>query len=223
MSTEDESPKTVSGVLPERLNSLLAQSPLRTTAGLARATDIDRASISQKIHGHRRWYLDEVAAIAHALDTTVAYLIGESDSSATAKSIFTTDDDPDTLGLFARVDGSELARRLRFLNDTSLSTATDRMPESHPLHGEEAVWTKMLSLSGPRRVSRQLLEALERFFNVPLGYLSELDKPDFAERVEAEVEFDRAVADSGVQRVAARSLGSLSAAEIRALTAALIK
>lgn len=223
MSDEDEVPEVVSGVLPQRLVSLLTQSPLRTTAGLARAIGVDRASISQKIHGRRRWYLDEVIAIANALDTTVAYLLGESDSSATARSAFTTEEDPDTLGLFVRLDGGELARRLRFLHDTSLTTASERMPESHPLFGDEAIWSRLLSLSGPTRVSRQLLDSLARFFNVPIEYLSELNKPDFAERVEAEIEFDRAVADSGVQRVAARSLGSLSAAEIRALTAALIK
>lgn len=221
--TGENEPQAVPGVLSDRFTGLLSRSPLRTTAGLARATGIDRASISQKLHGRRRWYLDEVIAIALALDTTVAYLIGESESSATARSLFTTDEDPDTLGLFVAVEGSELARRLRFLHDTSLVTAENRMPESHPLSGDEAIWSKLLSLSERTRVSRQLLDAIAKFFNVPAPYLIELDNPDFAERVEAEIEFDRAVAESGVQRVAARSLGSLSAAEIRALTAALTK
>lgn len=212
-----------SAVDPVRLNNLLAASELRSVTALAKRVDVDRASISQKLHGRRRWYLDEVIAIATALDTTVAYLIGESASPSTEHSAFTTEDDPDALGMFVRVDGRELARRLRYLHETSIVTREDRVPADHPFSGNEAVLTKMLSLDASARISRQLLMDLARFFGVPSDYLLDLGRPDDAERVEAEIEFDRAVSDSGVKRVAARSLGSLSAAEIRAITAALRK
>jgi len=225
MSDADAAPGTVisGGVVPERLNGLLVNSEIRSVAGLARRVDVDRASISQKLHGRRRWYLDEVVAIATALNTTVAYLIGETDSPSSTRSVFTTDDDPDALGLFMHADGRELSRRLRYLQDTSVITMNERMPEGHPLSGDPERWSTLLTLTTRVRVSRKLLEALASFFHVPTGYLLDLDQPDHAERVEAEIEFDRAVQESGVKRVAARSLGSLSAAEIRAITAALRK
>lgn len=49
---------------------------------LAARSGVHATSLSQKLHGKRRWYLNEVADIADALETTVAYLIGETDDSS---------------------------------------------------------------------------------------------------------------------------------------------
>ncbi len=65
----------------ERITQLLFRTRLRSVAALARATHIDRATLSVKMHGHRRWYLDELQAIARVLGTSVSYLIGETDDS----------------------------------------------------------------------------------------------------------------------------------------------
>ena len=46
---------------------------------LAAQCDLHNSTLSQKLHGRRRWYLMEVARVAEALGTTVAYLIGEDD------------------------------------------------------------------------------------------------------------------------------------------------
>ncbi|MBP2437896.1 helix-turn-helix domain-containing protein [Microbacterium amylolyticum] len=216
----DETPK----VLPDRINALMAEThDLRTLAALARRIDTDRASLSQKIHGHRRWYLDEVILVADALKTSVAYLIGETDSASAPGAVFTTQEDPDVFQLFVTLDGAELARRLRFLQETAIVTSAEPVPDTHPLHSEPHQLEALLQLTAPVRVSRKLLQELANFFHVPPDFLLELDRPDDAERVEAEIEFESVIRETGVQRVAARSLGSLSAAEIRAITAALRK
>ena len=49
----------------------------RSYSALARATDINKTLLSQKLNGQRPWYLHEVQAIAKALGTTMAYLTGE--------------------------------------------------------------------------------------------------------------------------------------------------
>ena len=46
---------------------------------LAAEIGVNRTLFSLKLRGQRQWYLREVAALAKALNTTVAYLIGESD------------------------------------------------------------------------------------------------------------------------------------------------
>ncbi len=63
---------------PERI-TLLAFRRRMTMASLARASGIQRTYLSQKMHGKTRWYLKDVEAIAAALDTTIAFLTGETD------------------------------------------------------------------------------------------------------------------------------------------------
>lgn len=221
-SEDDSTQEGAPPVLGERINGLLRTSPeIRSLAALSRRTGVDRAALSQKIHGRRRWYLDEVIRTASALETTVAYLIGETDSASAPGAVFATPEDPDVLGLFVTLDGEEVARRLRYLQEISHATAIDTIPPEHPLHDEPQQLEALLRLTSTVRISRQLLQELAVFFRVPADYLLVLDHPDDAERVEAEVEFEAVIRESGVKRVAARSLGSLSAAEIRALTAAL--
>ena len=50
-----------------------------TVTSLAAAIRKGRASISLKVNGNARWYLDELVLVAGALDTTVGYLLGETD------------------------------------------------------------------------------------------------------------------------------------------------
>src|SRR5690554_643769 len=53
-----------------------------TVKGLADAIGKGRASVSTKVNGHARWFLDELIAVAEVLDTTVGYLLGETDNDA---------------------------------------------------------------------------------------------------------------------------------------------
>lgn len=46
-------------------------------AGLGRLIGLNRSSTSLKMNGHQRWYFDEIQMIARQLETSVAYLTGE--------------------------------------------------------------------------------------------------------------------------------------------------
>ena len=48
-----------------------------TLAKLASSTGIQRTYLSQKMHGKSRWYRSDLIAVASALDTSVAFLVGE--------------------------------------------------------------------------------------------------------------------------------------------------
>ncbi|WP_414531139.1 helix-turn-helix domain-containing protein [Leucobacter chromiiresistens] len=50
-----------------------------SVASLARQIGRDRSAFSLKLNGHRRWYLDELIEIAAELDTSVGFLLGETD------------------------------------------------------------------------------------------------------------------------------------------------
>ncbi|WP_217136041.1 helix-turn-helix domain-containing protein [Leucobacter chinensis] len=53
-----------------------------TVKGLADAIGKGRSSVSVKLNGHARWYLDELVSVADALNTTVGYLLGETNDDA---------------------------------------------------------------------------------------------------------------------------------------------
>jgi hypothetical protein len=62
----------------ERIAALMWRKRL-TVSSLATAIGKGRASMSTKINGHARWYLDELIAVSTVLDTSVGYLLGETD------------------------------------------------------------------------------------------------------------------------------------------------
>ena len=62
----------------ERITALMFRHRY-TVSSLAAAIGKGRAAISTKVHGHTRWYGDELVAIAAVLNTTVGYLLGETD------------------------------------------------------------------------------------------------------------------------------------------------
>ena len=70
---------------------------------LAAEIGVNRSLLSLKLRGQRQWYLREVTELAKALNTTVAYLIGESDevrpTSAATDQVGRTGLEPVTDGL----------------------------------------------------------------------------------------------------------------------------
>lgn len=68
-------------VTGERIAALMFRHRYTVTS-LASAIGKGRAAISTKVHGHARWFLDELVAVAEALDTTVGYLLGETDDDS---------------------------------------------------------------------------------------------------------------------------------------------
>ena len=78
MSTAMALSVTYSEVRGDRVAALIWEQKLNLKV-LADRCDMHNTTLSQKLHGRRRWYLTEVARMAEVLDTTVAYLIGEDD------------------------------------------------------------------------------------------------------------------------------------------------
>lgn len=82
MSIAERTPLHAGGMRTDRIAALVWSKGL-TRADLADALGVGGPSLSQKMHGKRRWYLEEVMALASALGTTVAYLTGETDDPST--------------------------------------------------------------------------------------------------------------------------------------------
>lgn len=169
----------------------MAKVGVRTATDLHRVTGINRSTISLKMAGTRRWQLADLQKIAAALDTTVSYLLGETADPAR---------EAQTAGALS-LDRAELARRLNVLGEG----------QSKLLSGD----------NDPIDAPRAQLEAIAVARNVPTGYLTDFSDAGEADRVEALIEFTRAAESSGVQRIAARALGALSAEELRALAKAI--
>lgn len=56
-----------------------------TQTALGKVLGMDQSSLAKRLRGDRRWDLDEVAAVAAAFNTSMAYLVGEtSDPKAPA-------------------------------------------------------------------------------------------------------------------------------------------
>ena len=62
----------------ERIAALMWRHGL-SVSSLARRIRKGRVTTSTKMNGHARWYADELVRIATVLDTTVGYLLGETD------------------------------------------------------------------------------------------------------------------------------------------------
>lgn len=50
-----------------------------TQVDLGRKIGMDQSSLGKRLRGERGWSLDQLAAVAGALDTSIAYLVGEAD------------------------------------------------------------------------------------------------------------------------------------------------
>ncbi|MCT1478491.1 helix-turn-helix domain-containing protein [Microbacterium sp. p3-SID336] len=181
--------------ISRRIELQMLNAGIRSTADLSRRTGLNRSTLSLKMTGVRRWRIADLGIIAAALSTSVGYLIGEVEDPRSAPVVADADADTETV----LVPTAEFARRLTFLDASAPSMV-----------GQVSDHEVLFALSD--------LEEVADEFNVPLSYLTEFGDDQDADRVEALVEFSRVAAASGVQRIAARSLSALSAAELRALT-----
>ncbi|GEM_PF-2127769 len=71
-------------VTAERIVALLWRKKMSMTA-LGRRVGMSSPSISQKMKGDRRWFVEDLVAVAAELDTSVGYLLGETDDDAAPK------------------------------------------------------------------------------------------------------------------------------------------
>lgn len=124
-----------------------------------------------------------------------------------------------------RMDGSELARRLRLLLRTyghgagiqDLVTAVEGSVSDF----SSQTWETLTAGDDLVTVDPDVLAAIASFFEVEPAYLTEPAIDEAVERVKAELELQDALQAAGATTVAARSLGEASPSVLRAIAAAL--
>ena len=188
-----------------------------SSAELIRRSGISSTYYYARLRGEFPFDLDDLANLAKSLDVTPVDILTRAASLPELEE--------DEQGLLATLDGAELARRLRYLETTSIHSLElaqlDAELQSDGFTLDAAKWTELTTSDDYIQVHQRVLEAVAARFHVPINYLTDMGHAEFADRLEAEVDFDRAVVDHKVQRIAARALGNLDTAGIRALTAAI--
>ncbi len=189
--------------ISEKIALLMVRVRLRSNAELARQSGINRATISLKMNGRRRWTIEDLRLLAPVLGTTVSHLLGDEQSqdlTSRPREIRRSEQPLDR--------AVELRRRVRFLLDHS----------EDPMNLEGETDIKVALAGGRASSDPTTLRAIAARFDVPMDYLLELDDSAQAERVEAQIELGAALTEGGVINVASRSLGQLSADELNAIT-----
>lgn len=69
-------PESLDAAVGRRVHMLMWDRRVTQTA-LGRTIGMDQSSMSKRLRGDRGWSLDDLRAVATALDTTIGYLVGE--------------------------------------------------------------------------------------------------------------------------------------------------
>lgn len=185
---------TRAAVISDRLRTLMSREGIHTFAQLAERVGMDQGDMSRKVNGIRRWYLDELDALADALGSSIGAIIGDLPI--------------DPADLLGERSITELARRLAYLAD----------------HLEVEVPEDLLKATGTVRLDRwrDRLSFVADRAGVDRDYLLDLDPVRSVELLEAQIQFAGALRKRGVVSISTRSLGSSSPEEIRALARAIL-
>ncbi|WP_147304093.1 helix-turn-helix domain-containing protein [Subtercola boreus] len=189
---------------------------LRDEAGMTNVELIKRAGFSPnyfylRLRGDTTFDTNDIEKIALVFNVSPAALM-------TIATSLTDEDDADKL---VAVDRLELARRLGFLAAGPHADDSVLALQAGGAAITEEKWAALLSATGPRQEAHSLLTALAGHFDVSEAYLLELGSNEVAQRVEAEVDFQRALTESGANSVAARALGVVSPSALIAITEAI--
>lgn len=96
-----------------RVHMLMWDQGLTQTAFGARV-GIDQSSVAKKLRGQRGWSIDELVITARALNTTVAYLVGEIDDPlCTPRDLNPEPTDSGMPGVLASIVHIDQARSMR--------------------------------------------------------------------------------------------------------------
>lgn len=180
---------------------------------LSAAADMSSNYYYKRIRGEAPFNTNDIEKLAGALEIDLAELLasvftGESDSSAVV------------------LDGVEIRRRLDALIESSALTAwtddgvvallTSRGVESADLH-----WHALRAGEGVVRVPAVVITTLADAFDVPEAYLHAVVPDSTVARVEAQLELQRSLRDSGARAISARALDEVSPDALRAIASAI--
>ncbi len=178
-----------------------------SNAALIAASGLSKNYFYTRLRGEGPFNLEDIAGLARALQVDPGEL--------TAVPLGQLDRD-------VRLDGRELSRRIRLLNNGDLA-APERLLSrlaSASDRPAEGVWGELMNGSSDIQ-SERLLREVAAHFDVPVNYLFESGTTELVDQVEAEIELRDALRQSGAQAVAGRALGEATPAALRAIAKAI--
>lgn len=182
-----------------------------TNRDLARAAGLSENYFYIRMRYEKPFNTNDLSALAKALGVSPDDLLAE------------PAEDP-----VLRLDGGELARRLRQLasapvqGESTFSAAdlADRLQDKGIAFTAER-WSSLTEETAPVRIAESLLVAIAEYFGVDRLYLINFHHVEVTERTEAELALQRALHQAGAKSVSARSLGTMSPTALREVAKAI--
>ncbi|MFJ4167835.1 helix-turn-helix domain-containing protein [Microbacterium sp. NPDC089698] len=123
-----------------------------------------------------------------------------------------------------RVDRRELAARVKRLLDSPLPSG-ELFSEAvffasladRGLSDSAHDWAEFVDSTSDGPVRLRVVEALSDYYDVPLAYLTSFDDESAIDATEARLDFRQALRESGADAIAARAVGDVSPAALRAI------
>lgn len=123
-----------------------------------------------------------------------------------------------------RVDRKELAGRVKRLLESPIPSGESFNQSSflaslddRGLSGSASEWAEIIEPTSDGPVRLRLLEALSAYCDVPLAFLSDFEDDSALDATDAQLEFRQALRESGADAIAARAVGDVSPAALRAI------
>lgn len=172
-----------------------------------------------RLRGDSPFDTNDIERLASALGTHPHEI------SRVAASLDETDDDIEPR---VELDRAELARRVVLLMDSPLTSGEDAdeehlvsLLEGRGVAIEESELDALRDASSTGPVKTRVLETLAEYVEVPPAYLLDFANDEARDAAEAQVEFRSALRASGASSIAARAVGDVSPAALRAIAESL--
>lgn len=197
-----------------------AVSELRDASGMTNQELVDRAEMSAsyyyaRLRGDAPFDTNDIERLATALGTH------PHEVSRLAASY---GDDDERIEPRIALEPAELGRRLKAVSvapraDGSKFEKTQLLDElaARGLSVSAGEWRDLVSGHNDGSVRVRLLEAVAEYATVPAAYLLDLAAADAFEAADAQLEFRKAIRDSGADSISARTVGDVSPAALRAI------
>lgn len=172
-----------------------------------------------RLRGDSPFDTNDIERLASALGTHPHEI------SRVAASLDETDDDIEPR---VELDRTELSRRVVLLLDSPLTSGEDADEEQLVVllegRGVAVEETELAELRDPFStgpVKTRVLETLAEYVEVPSAYLLDFANDEALDAAEAQVEFRSALRAAGASSIAARAVGDVSPAALRAIAESL--